>query len=190
MSLPLPPYPGVLVASGLLMLPFGVPVLPLEILLRYHKLICLENAVQMERDSAGELDQLYADMLGWDSMTATVADVYNHLSPSEQTQCAILAGNYGEAAAIDLIGRKYGLPTAISARNNYYFWGTHGHTGEVVILFGQNAESMKTMFDGVQCAATITDSHAVPAENHLPVYICRRPRLPLTQIWPSLRYYE
>jgi hypothetical protein len=113
--------------------------------------------------------------------------VYNRLSPSEQTQCAILAGNCGEAAAIDLIGRKYGLSTAISARNNYFFWGTRGQAGEVVILFGQNAESRKTMFDDVQQAATITDLHAVPAENHLPVYVCRHPKLPLTQVWSSLR---
>lgn len=183
-------YPAVLVASGLLALPFGVPILPLESLLRYQKLLSLENVVQMEHDSAGELDQLYADMLGWDNMTATVAGVYNRLSPSEQTHCAILAGNYGEAAAIDLIGRKYGLPTAISAHNNYFLWGTHGQAGEVVILFGQNAESMKTMFDDVEQAATITDLHAAPAENHLPVYVCRRPKLPLTQVWPSLRYYE
>ncbi len=183
-------YPAVLITSGLLMLPFGVPVLPLETLLRYQKLIRIENAVLVERDSAGELDQLYGDMLGWDSMTAAVADVYRHLSPSEQAQCAILAGNYGEAGAIDLIGRKYALPAAISAHNSYYFWGTHGNTGEVVILFGQNAESMKTMFDEVQQAATITDLHAAPAENHLPVYVCRRPKQPLTQIWPSLRYYE
>jgi hypothetical protein len=183
-------YVALLVTSGLIMLPFGVPILPLKTLLAYQKLICLENVVQMERDSAGELDQLYADMLGWDTMTAKVADVYRHLSPSEQAQCAILAGNYGEAGAIDLIGRKYGLPKAIGGHNNYYFWGTHGHTGEVVILFGQNAESRKTMFDDVQQAAKITDLHAVPAENHLPVYVCRRPKLPLTQIWPSLRYYE
>ena len=183
-------YLGVLVTSGLLVLPFGVPMLPLETLLRYQKLICLEHVVQVERDSTGQLDQLYADMLGWDTMTATVADVYHHLSPAEQSQCAIFAGNYGEAAAIDLLGRKYALPAAISAHNNYYFWGTHGHMGEVVILFGQNAESVKGMFDEVQNVATITDPLAVPAENHLPVYICRRPKVPLPQIWPSLRYYE
>jgi len=183
-------YLVLLVVSGVLIVPFGVPVLPLNVLLRYEKLMALENAVLVERDSAGELDQLYADMLGWDSMTATVAAVYHNLSPSEQAQCAVLAGNYGEAGAIDLIGRKYGLPTAISAHNNYYFWGTHGYRGDVVILFGQNAESTKTMFDEVQHAATITAPHAVAAENQLPVYVCRRPKQPLTQIWPSLRYYE
>lgn len=185
-----PGFLGLLAISGLLMLPFGVPVLPLETLLRYQKLISLENAVQVEHDSAGELDQLYADMFGWDSMTATIANVYHGLSVTDQAQCAILAGNYGEAGAIDLLGTKYGLPRAISGHNNYYFWGPQGHTGEVVILFGQNAESIKTMFGSVERVAIISDAHAVAAENHLPVYICRRPKAPLTQIWPSLRYFE
>jgi hypothetical protein len=183
-------YPAVLVTTGLLALPFGVPVLPLETLLRYQKLISLENVVRMEHDSAGELDQLYADMLGWDSMTATVAGVYYSLSPSERTQCAILAGNYGEAGAIDLIGAKYGLPRAISGHNNYYFWGPHGHKGEVVILFGQNAESIKAMFTSVERASTISDANAAAAENHLPVYICRHPKVPLAEFWASLRYYQ
>jgi len=183
-------YLALLVFSGLLILPFGVPVLPLEILLRYQKLISLQNVVQMERGSHGELHQLYADMLGWDSMTATIADVYYQLSPSEQAQCAILAGNYGEAGAIDLIGAKYGLPRAISGHNSYYFWGPNGHKGEVVILFGQNAESIKTMFTSVERASTISDANAPAAENHLPVYICRRPKVPLAEFWSSLRYYE
>jgi hypothetical protein len=183
-------YLAMLVISGLVMLPFGVPVLPLETLLHYQNVISLENVVRVERDSGGELHQLYADMLGWESMTATIANVYHQLPPSDQTQCTILAGNYGEAGAIDLLGAKYGLPGAISGHNNYYFWGTNGHTGEVVILFGQNAESIKTMFDEVERAATISDAHAVTAENHLPVYICRRPKAPLSEIWPSLRYYQ
>lgn len=183
-------YVALLAVSGLLMLPFGVPVLPLETLLRYQKLISLEDVVHAERDSAGELDQLYADMLGWDSMVATIADVYHHLPPSDQAQCAILAGNYGEAGAIDLLGAKYSLPKAISGHNNYYFWGTNGHAGEVVILFGQNAESTKTMFGTVEQVATISNVHAVAAENRLPVYICRRPKAPLREILPLLRYYE
>lgn len=104
-----------LVFCGLIIVPFGVPVLPLETLQRYQKLISLENAVTMERESAGDFDQLYADMLGWEHMVATIANVYRGLTPFDQTRCAILAGNYGEDGAIDLLGSKYGLPKAISA---------------------------------------------------------------------------
>jgi hypothetical protein len=183
-------YIAILGVSGLVMLPFGAPILPLKALLRYQNSIPIENVVKMERDSAGEVHQLYADMLGWDDMVSTVASVYHHLPASDQKHCTILAGNYGEAGAIDLLGAELGVPKAISAHNNYYLWGTNGQSGEVVILFGQHAETTKTMFGSVERAATISHDHAIAAENNLPVYVCRQPKIPLAELWPLLRYFE
>jgi hypothetical protein len=183
-------YLALLAVSGLVMLPFAVPILPFDELLRYQSVISLDGVVKTERDPAGDVHQLYGDMLGWENMVETVAGVYDRLPPSDQKHCAILAGNYGEAGAIDLLGGKLGLPKAISAHNNYYLWGTNDHTGEVVILFGQGAESTKTLFSSVERVATISDRHAVAAENNLPVYVCRKPKAPLAELWPSLRYFE
>jgi hypothetical protein len=182
-------YPTVLVVSGIAMLPYGVPVLPVQAFLRYEDAIPLARSVKTERDSDGRMPQLYADMFGWESMAATVARVYHSLPPAEQAHCAILAGNYGEAGAIDFFGPRYGLPKAISGHNNYYLWGPRGYTGEVVILFGERAERVKRMFGEVEQAATISDPYAVRVENDLPVYICRRPKAPLAALWPQLKLY-
>jgi len=183
-------YVSALMVSVLVMLPFSVPIFSLDRLLRYQNLIALQNVVRTEHDSAGEVHQLYADMMGWDSMVATVADVYYSLPPSDRQRCAILVDNYGEAGAIDLLGEKYGLPKAISPHNNYYLWGTKGNSGEVVILFGPNAEQEKTLFASVEQVATISDTHGAISERQLPVYVCRLPQAPLAQLWPSLRHYE
>ena len=183
-------YLTVLVVSGILMLPFGIPILSIETFLCYQKVVSLEKVVKMEHDSEGDLHQLYADMIGWENMTATIATVYHSLSPSDRARCAIMAGNYGEAGAIDFFGPRYGLPNAISGHNNYSFWGTHGYTGEIAIVFGQNAESIKQMFGSVEQVATISNALAAPAERRLPIYICRRSKVPLAQLWPQLRYFE
>ena len=183
-------YSAVLAVSGLVMLPFGIPVLSLTALAQYERAIPIENVVKMEQDSTGHAHQLYTDMLGWDRMTVAVASVYHSLPPADQTQCAILAGNYGEAGAIDLLGAAFGLPKAISAHNNYYLWGTNGSTGEIVILFGQHAESTKKLFSSVELAATISDSEAASAESHLAIYVCRHPKAPLAELWPLLRFFE
>ena len=183
-------YVWAILLSGLAMLPFGAPILPLETLVRYQNALPLQNAVQVEQDSEGEIHQLYADMLGWPDMAATVATVYHRLPPSDQAKCAILAGNYGEAGAIDLFGPEYGLPGAISGHNNYYLWGPRGYTGEVVILFGERAESTKKLFAEVEQAATISARRTAIAENHLPVYVCRRPKAPLEDLWPLLKFIE
>ena len=149
----------------------------------------MSKLVKTERDATSQLPQLYADMFGWEEMVKTVAGVYDKLSPEDRTGCAILTGNYGEAGAIDLFGGKYGLPKAISGHNSYFLWGSRGYTGEVVILFGDRAEILKGMFANVQQVATISNPYAMPVERDLPVYLCRKPRASLQQLWPSFKYY-
>ncbi|HYM11812.1 MAG TPA: glycosyltransferase family 39 protein [Bryobacterales bacterium] len=182
-------YPALLAVSGIVMLPYGVPALPVQAFLRYQDALPLARSVKTERDSDGRMPQLYADMFGWEGMAATVARVYHSLPPAEQAHCAILAGNYGEAGAIDFFGPRYGLPKAISGHNNYYLWGPRGYTGEVVILFGERSELVKQMFGEVRQVATISDPYAVRVESNLSVYVCRRPKAPLAALWPQLKLY-
>ncbi len=182
-------YVSLLIASGLFTLPFGVPTLPVENFIAYMNFVPLARPVRTERDATAELPQLYADMFGWPEMTATVARIYHNLPPAEQARCAILAGNYGEAGAIDRFGLAYGLPKAISPHNNYFLWGPREYSGEVVILFGDRAEIIKQYFVEVQQVAVISNPYAMPGERNLPVYLCRKPVMPLAQLWPRLRYF-
>jgi hypothetical protein len=182
-------YVAMLIVTGSLMLPYGVPLLPIDSLLAYQDVIPLAKIVKMERDSDADLHQLYSDMFGWETLTATVAEVYHSLPASQQPQCSILAGNYGEAGAIDLFGPRYGLPKAISGHNNYFLWGPRGYAGDVVILFGEHAEVIKTLFAEVEQVAVISSPHAAAAERYLPVYVCRRPKAPLPALWSSLKFY-
>ena len=180
-------FPALLVASGLFMVPFGVPLLSVDHFLRYSRLIPIAHYAQTERDATVPLPQLYADMLGWQNMAETVARVYHGLPQAEQSDCAILAGNYGEAGAIDFYGPALGLPKAISGHNSYYDWGPRNYTGACVIVFGERSADYKLLFDDVQQAATIQTPHAMPGESEVPVYICRKPRQPLATMWPQFK---
>ena len=180
-------YSALLIVAGLVTLPFGAPILPVNTFLRYTRLLPYANSVKTERDSTTELPQLYADMFGWENMATQIAIVYHALPQSEQAGCAILAGNYGEAGAIDHYGPALGLPAAISGHNSYYFWGPRAYTGSCVILFGERADELKDLFADAQLVATITDPHAAVAERHMHVYICREPRAPLPEMWPRFK---
>jgi hypothetical protein len=180
-------YLAVLVLGGVITLPFGVPLLPVETFLRYSRAIPYARGVKTERDATAALPQFYADMFGWEHTAREVAAVYYSLSKAEQANCAILAGNYGEAGAIDLYGRKLGLPSAISGHNNYYLWGPREYSGSCVILFGERAEDYKNLFGQVARAATIVNPHAMPSEQSLNVYICRKPRASLEVLWPQFK---
>jgi hypothetical protein len=179
--------PALLIVAGLVTLPFGTPLLPVNTFLRYSMLLPYANSVKTERDSTTTLPQLYADMFGWENMATQIAQVYQALPQSEQASCAILAGNYGEAGAIDHFGPALGLPAAISGHNSYYFWGPRGYTGSCVILFGERADELKDLFEDAQLMGAITDAHAAIAERNVHVYICRKPRAPLAELWPHFK---
>src|ERR1700683_2081777 len=85
-------YCALIVIAGLVTLPFGVPLLPVNTFIRYSEILPYARGVKTERDPTVALPQLYGDMFGWDNMAASVAWVYHGLPPQEHSGCAIHAG--------------------------------------------------------------------------------------------------
>ena len=180
-------YPVSLVIVGILTIPFGVPVLPVDTFLKYSNMVPYAHAVKTERDATADLPQLYADMFGWENMAEQIGRAYHDLPLAEQRDCAILAGNYGEAGAIDHYGPSLGLPKAISGHNSYYDWGPRSYTGSCVILFGERADDYKQYFGESTLVATITNPYVGVAERNVHVYVCRKPSAPLIVLWPNFK---
>ncbi len=177
-----------LIVGGMIAAPLALPILPLDRAAAYAKFWDVDR-VQVEKEPSGKLPQMYADMMGWPQQAETVASVFKSLSPGDQSKAAILTKNYGQAGAVDYFGPALGLPHAISGHNNYYLWGPQQYTGEVVVAVGMPLEVLKTMFGQIDLAATINNEYAIPEENNLPVYVCRKPKMSLQQAWPSLKFY-
>ncbi len=169
--------------------PLTLPVLPVETFIRYSQAIGI-GGVQTEKQRLGRLPQHYADMFGWEEMVQTVARVYNSLPPEERARCAVFARNFGEAGAIDLLGAKYGLPKAIGKHQNYFLWGPRDYTGEILITVGERLTDVRKVYSEVEQAATFTNDYVMPYENNMPIFICRRPRAPLKEIWPEVKCYS
>lgn len=183
-----PTFVTFLLATEVVAAPLTMPILPVETTARYAAFWHVED-VQVEKLPSGKLPQLFAEMFGWEEKAATVARVYAGLSQEERSRCAILTYNYGEAGAVDYFGGRYGLPKAISAHNNYFLWGPRDYTGEVVISFGVPRKDLEAIWEEISQAATIVNQYAVPDETNLPVYVCRRPKMPLRVAWPQLKTY-
>jgi len=175
------------VIAGIATLPFGVPLLPVETFLRYSQALPVAKAVKTERDANVALPQLYADMFGWEALAQGVARVYHDLPAAEQADCAILAGNYGQAGAIDYYGPRLGLPKVLSGHNSYFYWGPRGYSGACVIILGERADEFKNLFGDAQLAATVVNPHGMPLEQHVPIYVCRKPSAPLAVLWPRFK---
>jgi len=172
--------------AGVILAPLALPILPVETFIAYQKRLRLEPPAT-ETHRLGKLPQFYADMHGWPEMAATVAGVYNRLSPADKAKCAIFGQNYGQAGAIDFYGKRYGLPKAISAHQNYYLWGPRGATGEVMIVLDDDRETLLKIFDQVEEVAVVRHPYAMPYENDKPVHLCRGMKLPMRELWPRIK---
>jgi hypothetical protein len=175
-----------LIVGGLVTLPFALPFLPIESYIRYAKFLGMEPQSE-ERDRPGKLSQHYADMFGWKEMADTVAGVYQRLSPEEKSECGIFADNYGEAAAIDFFGKKYGLPGVISGHNNYWIWGPGKSTGKVMIIVGGDLEDHQPFYEECHQEAIIQNEYARSFETNLPVFVCKNLKFPVAEVWPQTK---
>lgn len=184
------------IAAGLFFLPFSLPVLSEMSMVRYSNFVTgvlhvNRKAMQTERFRTSVLPEDWADMHGWPELAATVARIYYSLPPEQRRQAAIKADNYGEAAAIDFFGRQYGLPPAISAHNNYWLWGTHGYSGNVLIdVNGDCAKhDAPGLFRSARLVTRFNPPWVISYEQNIPISVCSGIRTPLATLWPKLRMY-
>jgi hypothetical protein len=180
---------AMLMLSGVILAPFALALLPVETFINYSTLLGVTPS-SSEKKEISELPQHYADRFGWPEMVATIAEVYDTLTAAEKTKCVILANNYGEAGAIDFLGRQYNLPKAISGHNNYWLWGPRDADGSVIIHLGGSETAWKEDYAEVILADVFSHDLCMPYENNLPIWICRNRRSLLREDWPEFRHFE
>jgi hypothetical protein len=177
-----------LLIAGAIGAPLAIPVLSPENYLRYSRRLHLVPP-PFETDKLGPFPQFYADMFGWEEMTAEVARVYNSLPPNVRPKTAILGSNFSQAGAIDLFGPKLGLPNAIGINQSYFFWGPRDYTGESVVVMGLSREELEGYFNSIENVGMVSHPYSMPYE-HFPIYYCRQPKMPLAQMWPKLKRWS
>lgn len=142
-----------------------------------------------EVEHVGPLPQVFGDQFGWEELVAEVAEIYRSLPEEERARTGIFASNYGEAGAINMFGPAHGLPAAICAHQNHYFWGYRNFDGATMIWLQWPKEPLEKMFTSVEQAG----AHFHPwgmAEENRPIYLCRGLRVPLSEIWPQLKNWN
>ncbi|TMB17082.1 MAG: glycosyltransferase family 39 protein [Deltaproteobacteria bacterium] len=175
-----------LLVGGALLAPYALPVLPISALPKYLAMLPMRE-VRPETRRMGEVPQIFADELGWESLVAEVAKVYESLPPAERSRAIIWGAAYGEAGAIDFFGRRYRLPGAVSGYQNYYLWGPGNGSGEVVIAVNIPEEYLKPWFERVETRATVECDYCMPDRMRMPITVCRGLEVPLREFWPKVK---
>jgi 4-amino-4-deoxy-L-arabinose transferase-like glycosyltransferase len=183
-----PTYAMLMIIGGIIALPMSMPILNPEQWLDYTARMHLRNtAANMENEATSAFPQFFADRFGWQEMVDQVTHIVNGLSPADRARVGILCSNYGEASAINFLG--HGLPFAISGHNNYWIWGPHGETGDVIIVInGASLEEMRKYYDSVEIAGVMNHPYAMPFE-HRNIYLCRGRKGSIVKDWPEFKHY-
>ncbi len=182
-------YAAALAASGLALLPLAAPVLPPGTLVRYEEALHLGPPVVFEHHDNGPLPQYFADEFGWEDMVREVARVYHSLSPADQGRATIFSNNWGDAAAVDFFGPKWGLPRAISNRDSYWDWGPRDCGGEVVIVLQTDGSGDRKHFATVEKAGHVEHPYSRRDEWY-DIYLCRGLTFDFREAWPGMQKFD
>ena len=169
---------GVMVIAGAAGIILVKPVVPL-------------NSPLWETTSgvSGEL----VEMIGWPDLAQQVAGVYAGISEDDKARTVILAGNYGEAGALDYYQGEYGLPPVISGSNSLWARGYGEQEPGTVIVVGFERDYARHFFMSCQSAGKVTNRFNVENEetlHHNGIYVCRQPRRPWAEMWDEMQWFQ
>jgi hypothetical protein len=168
---------GGLVLGGLLFIPLMTPIAPVN------------SAVW---DLSSEVHDNFVEQIGWPELAETVAGIYTSLPADERPRTAVLAGNYGEAGAINLYGSEFDLPHAISGINSFWLRGYGDPPPETLIVLGFTRAAAERLFLDCKQAGRVKNRYGVENEErrfHPDIYVCRGARQPWPELWKNLRSF-
>jgi 4-amino-4-deoxy-L-arabinose transferase-like glycosyltransferase len=149
---------------------------------------------------ATKINSTPAETVGWPQFVQTVDGVWKSLPPRQRASTVIFTADYGEAGAINELGRGTALPTAVSGQNSEWWWrpGNPRATTVVAVMPGSvditssaATAYLRQFFTHVRVAATLSNPYGIHNQEwdgH--VYVCTGPRHPWARLWPRLRHYD
>ena len=134
----------------------------------------------------------FVEQIGWPELVQTVAQIRDSLPAEDRPRMGVVAGNYGEAGAINLYGPQYGLPRAISGVNSFWQRGYGNPPPETLIVIGLSQEFVDDHFNSCRLAAHTWNRYGVLNEetrDHPDIFVCHGPRQSWPEFWKEFRYY-
>jgi 4-amino-4-deoxy-L-arabinose transferase-like glycosyltransferase len=142
--------------------------------------------------TANKFNEDFREELGWTELVDTIAAIRDSLPPEDRASLGILAGNYGEAGAINLYGPDHGLPRAISGINSFWLRGYPDPPPNTFIVVGMSRHFLDTHFSACSLAGHTSNAYRVKneeTEDHPDIYLCRGFTQSWPEFWKDFSYY-
>jgi 4-amino-4-deoxy-L-arabinose transferase-like glycosyltransferase len=134
----------------------------------------------------------FREEFGWPELVNTVASIRDSLPPEDRASLGILAGNYGEAGAINLYGPDHGLPRATSGINSFWLRGYPDPAPQTFIVVGLSRHFLDEHFSTCTLAGHTSNPYGIKneeTEDHPDIYVCRGFRHSWPEFWKDFSYY-
>jgi hypothetical protein len=179
-----------LLAVGGYLAPMVVPVLSPDAFLAYAKTLPFKIPVMEHSHARAALPQWFADQFGWQEIVDETAVAWSRLAPEERKDCGIFAQDYGQAGAIDFLGRRAGLPASLSGHQTWFLWGPRGYSGNCMIVLDDNQATLDKLWEHVDYVGT-SAANPYALEQQIDVFICKGKKFDsLTALWPKLKRWH
>jgi hypothetical protein len=167
-------------------LPMGIPVFGADRMVHYFAWmkdkLGFDAPLRWETGRYHDLPQDYADMLGWDEIASNAAKAWE-LVP-DKTSAMIYAQNYGQAGAVMVLGKKYGLPEPVCFAESFYYWFPRNPEHEITALVYINDEmgdDVKELFGDIRVIGRV--SNPLAREFGTTVWLCSSPTRSFNEFW-------
>ena len=68
-------------------------------------------------------------------------------------------------------------------------WGPRKYSGELVLVLAGALMDEQHSFERTEVAGVVRSEYCMPYENDLRIYICRKLKVPLKELWPKLKSF-
>lgn len=180
----------ILLASGAHLAPVTIPIFSPENFVAYSRTLPFKLPVMEHGHERSPLPQWYSDQFGWQEIVDETAVAWNRIPQADRADCGIFAQDYGQAGAIDFLGRRYGLPRSLSGHQTWFLWGPRGYSGNCMIVLDDRRKRLEELWDHVEYVGTSADN-PYALEKRIDVFICRGAKFgTLAQLWPELKRWR
>ncbi|QGF24888.1 glycosyltransferase family 39 protein [Raineyella fluvialis] len=163
---------GLLVANSLTSIVFDLPVLPIE------------------KSPTRYVNPLALDSSFWPTYVGQVAAAYRRYSPQTPGTTVVLAGDYGEAGAVDRFGPAMGLPPVYSGHNTLGWLQPPPDAATAVVAVGIPATTLAGHFATCVTVGRLDNGYAIKMfQQGQPIVVCDGRRDPWSKIWPDVTHW-
>jgi hypothetical protein len=117
----------------------------------------------------------FREEIGWPELVEKLAQIRHSLGSDGRSRFGILAGNHGEAGAINLYAKVYGLPEPICGTNSFWARCYSDPPPKALIVIGFSRQFGEQNFESCEVVGRITNKNGVANEEttaHPEILLC------------------